>query len=222
MPGLHVSAWHDTHDASRAFLHDLVWHLDVAGDHVAFLPNRNCLIVTGAEDVAGLLMAASFAEKVLDEPRAMSGVPLRLAGREWRIFAPESPAPVAEAIGNLTRLSRARHYAEQKELLDKVGARTGADVFHASCTLMQRPDGTRFTYAVWTCDVAATLPEVDSVAFTEVRGDGEPRSLGMAPWARVVEIAGNLMTRTADYPPRHAVDEFPSREQLARLQLTPP
>ena len=217
-PGLHVSPWRDTHDASRVFLHDLVWHLEVTGDHVAFAPNRNRLIVTGSEDPAGLIAAAALAQQDLAEPRPMSGVPLRLVGKEWQVFVPPPGHAAYRAVHDLVLFSEAQHYAEQKALLGRVDEKAGADVFHASCTLMEGPRG-RFTYAVWSRDVVATLPRADRVAFVERGPDGQPRSLGMADWQRVREVMGEAMRPLEHHPPRWAVDSFPSEVQQRALRL---
>ncbi|MDQ3440436.1 MAG: hypothetical protein M3478_08825, partial [Planctomycetota bacterium] len=66
LPGLHVSRWHDTHDASRLFLHGLVWQLPVNGQHVAMVPNRNVLMVAGSDDPAALVAMAELALTVLE------------------------------------------------------------------------------------------------------------------------------------------------------------
>jgi hypothetical protein len=52
--GVYVSPWHDSYDSSRLFLYDLIWHLEVDGEHVAAVPTRHTLIVTGSEDYGGL------------------------------------------------------------------------------------------------------------------------------------------------------------------------
>ena len=39
----------------------------------------------------------------------------------------------------------------------------------------------------------------------------------MAPWEKVVEIAGDLMTPMGIYPERYRVEGFPSAEQLAAM-----
>lgn len=219
-PGLYVSAWQDTHDASRVFLHDLVWHLEVAGDHVAFAPNRNRLIVTGSDDAAGLMAAAALAQADLQEPRPMSGVPLRLCGKEWQAFEPPPGHEAYRAVHDVVLFSRAQHYAEQKALLDRLDQKLGADVFHASCTLMAAPHG-RYTYAVWSRDVLTTLPRTDRIAFVEAGPDGKPRSLGMAEWERVREVMGDAMKPLEHHPPRWKVDTFPTEAQQRALRLEP-
>src|SRR4051812_43191709 len=66
-PGFYASAWQDTHDASRLFLHDLIWQLKVTGPHVAMVPERNILLVTGADDVENVNRMVQLAERVFTE-----------------------------------------------------------------------------------------------------------------------------------------------------------
>jgi hypothetical protein len=219
-PGLYVSPWRDTHDASRVFLHDLVWHLEVAGDHVAFVPNRNRLIVTGSDDAAGLIAAATLAQADLQEPRPMSGRPLRLCGKEWQAFEPRPEHDAYRAVHDVVLFSLAQHYAEQKALLDRLDQKSGVDIFHANCTLMAAPTG-RYTYAVWSRGVLTTLPRADRIAFVEEGPDGKPRSLGMAEWARVREVMGEAMRPLEHHPPRWTVDTFPTESQQRALRLDP-
>ena len=219
-PGLYVSPWQDTHDASRLFLHDLIWHLDVEGDHVAFVPNRNRLIVTGSDDAAGLIAAAALAQADLKEPRPMSGMPLRLCAKEWQVFEPPPEHAAYRFVHDLVLYSQAQHYAEQKALLERLDQKTGADVFHANCTLMDAPQG-RFTYAVRSRDVLTTLPKTDRVAFVEAGPDGKPRSLGTAPWQKVREVMGDTMKPLEHHPPRWTVEAFPTPAQQDALGLEP-
>ena len=57
-PGLFVSAWRDVYNASRLHLGEVVTGLPAKGCPVAMVPNRNTLIVTGA-DLIDTLNAAS-------------------------------------------------------------------------------------------------------------------------------------------------------------------
>src|SRR3954452_4556393 len=92
-PGLWLSPWQDTHDASRLFLHDLIWQLPVKGRHVAMVPNRNVLLVAGDEDPEALVRMASLADQQLQEPRPLSGAAVRLAGNRWEAFLPAAGHP---------------------------------------------------------------------------------------------------------------------------------
>jgi len=71
-PGVWVSPWRDNRDASRLVLTDLLQAHHVKGDHVAMVPNRDTLIVTGSGDEAGLAHMAMLAEEALDHGRPIS------------------------------------------------------------------------------------------------------------------------------------------------------
>ena len=53
--GVYVSVRHDSYDAARFILTDLLGEFDVEDDLVAMVPNRNTLIVTGTDDAEGLV-----------------------------------------------------------------------------------------------------------------------------------------------------------------------
>src|SRR5947208_625590 len=74
----------------------------VKGDHVAMVPSRDALIVTGSDDQAGLTRIASLAMKALLaslpaegqlHPLSWSGVAVRLEGETWVPFLPSSAHP---------------------------------------------------------------------------------------------------------------------------------
>ena len=50
-------------------LPELVPALSVKGRHVAMVPSRDVLLVTGSEDAEGLIAMAKFAQDVLQKPR---------------------------------------------------------------------------------------------------------------------------------------------------------
>ena len=72
---LYASASGDNYDASRLILTDLIQQMDVYGDHVAMVPNRDTLLVTGSNDETGLQIMADLAEKALEDPRPLGATP---------------------------------------------------------------------------------------------------------------------------------------------------
>ena len=52
--GVYLSASKDSYNPSRLILTDIIRRLRVKGDPIAMIPNRDSLIVTGADDEAGL------------------------------------------------------------------------------------------------------------------------------------------------------------------------
>jgi hypothetical protein len=58
----------------------LIRELEVKGDPVAMVPNRDTLLVTGWADEPGLARMAALAEDAAGHPRPVSGVSVRLEG----------------------------------------------------------------------------------------------------------------------------------------------
>ncbi|HZN65430.1 MAG TPA: hypothetical protein VFB66_09010, partial [Tepidisphaeraceae bacterium] len=96
----------------------------------------------------------------------------------------------------------------------------GEDVFVASHKVMQREDGSLFSFTSWVEGCTdALMPEADFVSFGRVV-NGKADSYGIAPWERVKQVLGGLMEPTDLYPPRYRVKGFPTKEQLSELQLS--
>jgi len=211
--GVYFSHWHDSYDSSRLFLYDLLWHLDVNGDHVAAVPNRETLIVTGSEDYGGLAMMARMCEKSQDEPRPVSCIPVILQEKTWVTYQPESGHPEHDSFKKLRIIEHARDYAQQKDLLERWHKITGEQITVAEYVPISRRDTGAFSsYCCWTEEVPILLPEADEVAFFK-----DSRVVGKAAWGRVREVAGDLMESPGLYPRRFWVEKFPSPEQLAAL-----
>jgi hypothetical protein len=222
-PGLYVSPWQDSHDASRLFLHELIWQLKVKGDHVVVAPNRDLLLVTGSDDVEGLTQMGALADAALQEARPMSGIALRLVSNRWEPYLPPIDCPAYWPMKKAAMRGIAIVYDEQAELLNKLHEKTNQDIFVASYTVMQlAADESWYSWGVWVEEVThALLPEVDRVHFGSTDSKGRKQNLGWAQWDKVREVCGELMEPTDLYPPRYRIREFPSADQLARLQLTP-
>jgi hypothetical protein len=217
-PGVWASPWHDNYDASRLLLTGLVRGLDVAGDPVAMAPNRDALLVAGADDADGLARLAALAEAAQQHPRPVSGAALRLDGETWLPFLPDPAHPEYPRFKRLWLQTLAGDYGEQKELLNAWHTREGRDVWVASFS--GRPDaatGALVSYAVWSEGVETLLPRTDEVVFFRAKGTGDGEVLARADWGRVERVAGRLLTAQGLYPERYRVNEFPTAEELAAL-----
>jgi hypothetical protein len=98
-------------------------------------------------------------------------------------------------------------------LLDAAHQRQGIDIFVASFSAVQKKDGAVVSYCVWGHGVDSLLPVTDKVAFMQ---HGWERPVALGDWARAMEVVGELMEQTADYPRRYRVREFPGRAALQR------
>jgi hypothetical protein len=204
----------DGYEACRLLLLDRITALEVKGDHVAMVPNRDTLLVTGTDDVLGLQIMAELGRKAMQEPRAISAIPLRLVDAEWQDWMPPADHPAFGSFNELRLTFLAEEYEEQKQLLDSLHEKQGVDEFVASYELMKHRDtGDLRSMAVWTEGVVSLLPEADMVFFH--RPDTEETVEAM--WADVVRVVPDLLEATEYYPPRWRVSGFPTEEQLAAM-----
>ncbi len=214
--GAFVSSWRDNHDASRLVLHDLIWQLEVKGDHVAMAPHRDVLLVTGADDEKGLLSMAEAAEKVAGDPRAITTVAVRLQGTQWTPFVPEGDSAAHRKLRDLRTRAIAREYEEQKNLLQAQLHSRGEDIFVASVMLMEdRRTGRLETVAAWGQGVDTLLPRVDRIGFIMPAAKD---SLHLVDWDVAWKTVGALMKAVGHAPERFRVQEFPNAEQLAAMR----
>jgi len=211
--GVYVFTTNDGYDSSRLIILDLIRQFQVKGDYIAMAPGREMLIVAGSEDPRGLEAMIALANKAFEQPRAVSGVALRLAGDDWESWMPEATHPLFDGFRKIRMLSAGQDYSEQKELLDRLHEKTGEDVFVASYSVMEHKDtGHRMSYCVWTKDSISLLPQTERIVL-----GGEGQAPVMVRWEKVVAIAGNLMTPMGIYPERYRVEGFPTAEQLAAM-----
>jgi hypothetical protein len=221
-PGLWLSPWQDTHDASRLFLHDLIWQLPVKGRHVAMVPNRSILLVAGDEDPDALVRMATLATEQLQEPRPLSGTAVRLEGNRWESFLPAPDHPAYDLLRQAAMRTIAIDYAEQKRVLDALHAKSGQDVFVASLMSVPRDDKGVCTGTTWVETVTdALMPKADVVAFARPKAETSTVGGGMnalfADWADVRRVAADLMEPTDLYPTRFRVRRFPTPDQLKEM-----
>jgi hypothetical protein len=177
-PGRYRSAWRDNLDGSRVLLPGVLRQLELEGDPVVLLPDRDTLLVVGSGDPEGLTWALRGALECLDElPRALNGCPLRLRGFSWE---PLRVRPGHPALALLRRAERRRlrdEYAHQKNLLDRHHGALGKAIevapFRlepaASVAVLSRPQGESW------------LPKADRVGLDWAGGRAE------VPWERVQE-----------------------------------
>ena len=210
--GVYLSATGDNYDASRILSPELIGKFQVTGDPVAMIANRDNLIVAGADDSEGLNALLKMATEALEQLRPISSIAVRFDGQEWVPWLPEVSHPLYKPFRRLYFDAMGRDYAEQKELLDRLHAKTSKNIFVATFNVVQDPEGRLLSYAVWTESVESLLPQSDMVVFGGM--EGEPT---MVPWSKAMEEVGHLLEPLEIYPPRYRVQGFPSAEQLAAM-----
>jgi uncharacterized protein YtpQ (UPF0354 family) len=215
-PGVFLSTYEDTHDASRLMLLERVRQCKVQGRHVAMVPSRNTLVITGESDQQGQTIMLNIAEKVLQLPRPLLGLPLVLSADTWHPWQPNPDHPRAQGFHELRAIAISDIYNRQKDLLDRLHDKEGTDVFVATYMAMKDQSGNVFGSATWTEGTVTLLPSVDRISFVRTSIE-QPKVVCTAPWAVVREVAGELMRPTGSYPERYLVDSFPSEDQISRM-----
>lgn len=215
---VYASASGDNYDASRLVMLDLIRRFEVRGEHIAMVPNRDTLIVTGSEDEEGLAIMAKIAKDSFDKPRPISTVALRLEGDEWTPWLPPAHSPQHADFHELKLRTVGAEYNDQKELLDAIHEQTGETAFVASFSALQNKETGRVTsYSVWSEGVECLLPETDAVLFFSPTAADDGKIVAGGSWEEVQQVVGELMEPMGLYPERYRVKEFPNGNQIKRI-----
>ncbi|MCY2990887.1 MAG: hypothetical protein NTY19_23875 [Planctomycetota bacterium] len=91
--GVHVSMWNHYFGAARLLLTDDIRSLPVKGDHIAMMPHQCALIVTGTDDLDGLLRMATWREPPVGPYRPVGGIAFRLSPQGWVPWLPPEDHP---------------------------------------------------------------------------------------------------------------------------------
>ena len=219
-PGLYVSDWRDNFDAARIILSDVVRDLSVSGDHVAIIPDRDHLFVTGSDDEDGLKHMANEAKRVYsNSTRSITGRAIRLSRDHCIPFILPSKHPAYRQFRLLEYCERKDDYDSQLICLDNFYRKTEACIFVAGFSLNEKDIS---SCCVWTADIEISLPRTDYIGFVRTDPTGRDRVYGVAPWTKVLATMGNLMRKEPDMKPeRFRVEQFPSRKQLAQMEVDP-
>ncbi|HND54350.1 MAG TPA: DUF1444 family protein [Pirellulaceae bacterium] len=212
--GFYAATTGDNYDACRLLLPGLIDRFEVQGELIAMTPNRDSLLITGADDDQGLELMLELTEKALEEPRPMAPIPLHRVDDDWVDWQPSDGHPLADRFRELRLRFLSQEYAEQRELLVALYEKQNTPRVIAPFKVAKHPDRGLFSYCVWIADVPMLLPTTDWIYFT--RGDSS-EILASARWHRVAQQLGQLLQPTELYPELHYVDSFPTDEQLKQL-----
>lgn len=188
----------------------------VGGRPVAFVPDRDTLIVVAASD--GM---APIYELVEDQyrkaPRSISPVGYTVDDRGSVIpFTAPPGSPLASVVHRAEVVLAAEEYAAQKRALDSAHERDGIDIFVASVLVAERPGASVTSVTVWPVDVDTLLPQADHVAFPPAEPGGGARPLTV-PFPVVAREAA-LLPEPEYSPPRYRVARWPDEPVMARLR----
>jgi len=217
-PGVFVSAWHDTYDSSRLVLTELIARLDVRGEPVAVLPQRDHLFVTRVDDERGLGRIAELSRRLLDEPHRVTGRAFVWRDGAWQSFVPPDGHPSRRRFLDLVRMTDAANYEEQKPVLEERARTRDDEVFVASVLLATDPASGETTVCSWTEGVPSLLPRTDQIAFVSPGETKDESRILYVPWDDAVAVVSGAMGAQGIVPERWRVDRFPTDEEQAALR----
>jgi hypothetical protein len=191
---------------------------DIGGSVIAVAATRDQLILIDAEHPeAAVRMLEPTLEHYQTAARQLSPVPYLVSEAGIAPWAPPVGHPARPIVDKTARYLAAVEYGQQKDMLDDRLAKAGEDVYVAKHTLMQRPDGSMWSWAPWVKQVTnGLLPRADVLAF----GDNDhPGAQFAVPWDDTFRLAGDALQEEAEYdPPRWRHHGWPDDNTLALLR----
>jgi hypothetical protein len=220
-PGVFVSPYHDTLDATRIILTEQFAKLPVKGKPVVLAPTHDIVFVTGDEDAEGLQQCAVWTEEALLEPRAHTAIAYRLVDGRWERWLPQRGTPAYAKLKLLALQTMASAYSRQKEVLEQLLESNGHEILVATLRAFRSPSGDVFTACAWQDGLEALLPQTDRIDFVRPGAENTPSSAKV--WSTTFDIArrtlGDLMQPSGDLPERWRVSGFPTEAQLEQMAL---
>ena len=105
-------------------------------------------------------------------------------------------------------------------MIEKVFEKEEKDIFVATYSAFENEDtGEICTWATWSDGIPTYLPKVDMVALGRGETDEDYETLGFVPWSQFQKIFGPWIQKTAEYPERYFVTDFPDASVLNEVQF---
>ena len=189
------------------------------GDLVAFCPHWSTLLITGANDTAGLAgCLATATEQMLEAPKPLSCQPIVRRGTGWETLTFPRGHDLYELTTRARVIDMAGLYDEQQQVLQSWCTARGDDVYVAPFYGAQPEEtGQVRSYGVWGRGVVTLLPETESAAFFD---DDLPEDDKITPvdWDIMRTYCHDLLEPTDHDPPRWRVESFPSEETMGLMR----
>jgi hypothetical protein len=211
-PGLYGSKWHDTYDATRLLLTELLRKLPLRGDLVVTAPTRTHLLVAGSDDPPALAAMTRIAAQLLEsDPKPLSADVLQFSSNRWTESRLHSAPDLVNARSKLSY----RDYTQQKDLLDKLHQGTGTDLFVATYRLAKAGDNgeSLLNITQLTEGVVTLLPEADYLMLWT-----RAQEALIVTWTDAAAVMGGMLKKLNMYPPRYLAETFPDSQQLVALR----
>lgn len=213
--GVFAGNWGDAYDSSRLLLPDLA-HRIAGANPLAMIPARGRLLLASGNDRDGVRGMLALARRIAaTETRPVSALLYRYEHGRPLKHVPD------DELARLGRQLRYGDYAAQKETLDELQQKTGADIVVAGYKVMrEEANGAEYSLGIWTRGADTLLPRTERVALLSHGEDGAQELL-MLPWDAPYAACGQLMAPVPGaFPERYRVTGFPE-PALARTLALP-
>jgi Protein of unknown function (DUF1444) len=189
----------------------------VGGRPVAFVPDRDTLIVVGDQPEVLTSIYEMVEQQYREAPRSISPAGYTVDDRGTVVpYAAPAGSPLAAVVHRAGVLLAAGEYSAQKEVLDAAHERDGIDIFVASVLLVEPPGAPLMSVTVWAPGVDTLLPQADFVACPPA----EP-SEGAPPLTVPFDIVAReaaLVPEPEYAPPRYRLTRWPEEHVMAGLR----
>jgi len=152
-----------------------------------------------------------------DTARQLTPVPYRVGESGIEVWVPPKSHAARTLVDKAKHILANVEYGLQRSALEQRFIKAGEDVFVAGYDLVQRPDGSVWSWAVWVKQVTnGLLPQVDVLLMGD--NDNKPDRFAVR-WADAITIgAGALQREPAFDPPRWRYRGWPEATTEASLR----
>ena len=211
------SSWFTDVDLMRQINEFLI--KDNSGKLPLYVPaSRSKFYVVFEEDVAFknfVWMLYKFYMKGEATKHAIYPLPHTITQDGWKEWIPFSDHPTATMLSNLRTLYRGKMYEKQKETMDLIQKEMGN---YKPYKVTQMVNGLKVSYVEWTNrDLMGLIPQTDVIVFRTGFEPWEDEKRVFVKTDAVLKNWDSMQVAQCIWPPRYAVQGFPSDEVLEKI-----
>ena len=191
---------------------------DIGDSVIAVAATRDQLILIDAEHPeAAARMLEPTLEHYQTAARQLSPVPYLVSEAGIEPWEPPAGHPARPIVDKTARYLAAVEYGQQKTMLDQRHEKAREDVYVGKHTLMQRPDGSLWSWTPWVKQVTnGLLPRADVINFVD---NDHTDAQFTVTWDDAFRLAGDALQEDARYdPPRWRHRGWPADNTLVLLR----
>lgn len=191
---------------------------DISGSVIAVAPTRDDLVLIDAERPEAIVpVLKSVFETYKNAARQVSPVPYLVTEAGIEPWVPPAGHPASPIVDKAARYLAAAEYGHQKAKLDDLLPNGGEDVYVGKHTLMERPDGSWWSWTPWVRQVTdGLLPKADVLILGDTDHSGTQFAV---TWDDALRMAGDALREEAEYdPPRWRHHGWPDDTVVALLR----